>query len=611
MKSGGNFFLYDVERKKFSQLTDSDEEQMNVKFSPDGSRVGFVRADNLYVYDLATGTETQLTSDGGNHILNGRFDWVYEEEFSIIDGWQWSPDGQMIAYWQLDESRVPEFPILDFKPLHQEIQRTRYPKPGDPNSIVRIGVVSLSSKKTTWMDIGSPADSAQDIYVPRISWTAEKGKLIIQRLNRQQNTLDLYLADASTGNSHILFTETSKTWIEVEVSHFFLKTSGQFVWISERDGFSHLYLYDLKGTLIRQLTQGSWDVDRIAGVDEKNGLVYFIADVTSPLDRDIYSVRLDGGGFKRITSGSGTHGGNLAPDCSVLLHTFSDVRHPTRTSLMKNDGTEIRVLNEGGIPALSDYRVSYPEFFTFTTTDGLELNGWMIKPQDFDPSRKYPVFMDVYGGPGSQSVRNSWSGGNFYWYQLLAQKGYIIVGVDNRGTAGRGTAFKTAVYRNLGKWEAHDQIEAARHLGTLPFVDASRIGMWGWSYGGYTTLMSLLLGADVFKAGIAVAPVTHWKFYDTIYAERYMGTPADNPEGYEQSAPLTHAKELKGNLLLVHGTADDNVHWQNTVTMVGELIKEGRQFETAFYPGGMHGIGGGKIRAQLYTKLTNFILEKL
>lgn len=615
LKTGGNFFLYDLKTENFRQLTSTNEEQMNVKFSPDGRMLGFVRANNIFLLDLEKGEETQLTFDGAKHILNGHFDWVYEEEFGIIDGWQWSPDGKYIAYWQLDENRVPEFPIMNFLPLHQDIIRMQYPKAGDPNSIVRIGVVDLKSKQTRWMDIGEPGDSTQDTYIPRIQWTNKPNVLSIQKLNRQQNKFELKLADVTTGRTKVILTEMETTWVDVRNDLTFLKKSDNFIWSSEQDGYLHLYLYDLNGRLVRQLTAGKWDVEKLLGVDEGSGIVYFTASVTSPLERDVYAVRLNGSGFKRITREAGSSSANFAPNFSIFLHTFSDANTPPRISLRQSDGRVIRVIEEGTIEALQDYKLSPKTFFTFKTSDpaegGVELNGWMIKPMNFVVSRKYPVLMLVYGGPGSQTVRNSWGGNDFLWYQLLAQKGYMIVSVDNRGTDARGKEFKSITYKNLGKWETRDQIEAAKYLATLSYVDASRIGIWGSSYGGYMTLMSILIGADVFKAGVAVAPVTHWKFYDTIYTERYMLMPKENPGGYEESAPITHAKKLKGNLLIIHDTADDNVHWQNTVTMVNELIKEGKQFETAFYPGEKHSVRSGKIRAQLFTKITNFLLEKL
>lgn len=591
LKSGGNLFLYDLDRKSFRQLTDSREEQVNVKFSPDGLMIGYVRNSNIFVQNIQSGREIQLTTDGAEHVFNGKFDWVYEEEFSIIDGWQWSPDSKRIAYWQLDENRVPEFPIVDLAPLHNTVTRQRYPKAGDPNSIVRIGVVDLASKKTVWADIGAPPDSTQDTYVPRIQWTTSSNLLAVERLNRHQNQLDLTLVDASTGAATTVLTERDEAWLDVERDDLqFLKSGREFIWSSERDGYRHIYLFDMRGELVRQLTQGNWDIDRIYGVDEKGGRIYFSAAVISPMDREVYSVKLDGTGFRRLTKENGTNSANFSPDFSAFLHSFSDVNTPTKSILRKNDGTLIRIIEDGEIAALNDFKLSPKTFFTFKTTDGVTLNGWMIKPIDADPSKRYPVIMTVYGGPGSQTVQNSWGGTGFLWHQMMAQKGYMVVSVDNRGTGMRGRDFERVTYRNLGKWETNDQIEAARYLASLPYVDGTRIGIMGGSYGGYMTLMCMLQGADVFKAGIASSSVTSWKFYDTIYTERYMLTPEENPDGYKESAPLTHAAKLKGRLLIVHGTADDNVHLQNSTSMMTELIKHNKQFETAIFPGSKHGI---------------------
>lgn len=496
----------------------------------------------------------------------------------------------------------------------------RYPKAGDPNSIVRVGLVDAApapggsngaGATVRWLDIGAPADSTQDVYIPRIGWTPDPNVLWVQRLNRLQNKLDLIFFDLESGSSRVALTEASDTWVDIRDDLTFLKKSDRFLWSSEKDGYLHLYIYDLQGNQVSQLTQGKWDVDNLAGVDEQRGVVYFTAGISSPRDRDLYSVRLDGTGFRMITRGQGSHSVNFSPDFRTYRDSYSDANTPTRTALHKSDGTLIRVLSDGRIRALDEYRISPKTFFTFTTTDGVELNGWMIKPHDFDPSKKYPVLMSVYGGPGSQTVRNSWGGADYLWYQMLARKGYMIVSVDNRGTGARGKAFRTVTYKNLGKWETNDQVEAAKYLASLPYVDGSRIGIWGWSYGGYMALMATTVGADVFSAGVSVAPVTNWKFYDSIYTERYMQTPSLNPDGYKDSAPAEHAAKLRGRLLVVHGTSDDNVHWQNTVTMVNELVKAGKQFETAFYPGGMHGIGGGKTRAQLFTKITDFILANL
>jgi dipeptidyl-peptidase-4 len=604
LKTGGNFFLYDIKSRKFSQLTHSALDQMNVKFSPDGKQIGFVRAHNLYTLELSSGKETQLTSDGSDHRFNGHFDWVYEEEFSIIDGWQWSPDGASIAYWQLDENRVPEFPIVNFIPLHQEITRQRYPKPGDPNAMVRIGVVKLSSAQTTWMDLGAPFDTTQDFYLPRMGWTPD-GKLLIHRMNRHQNLLEVLLADPSSGATTPFLKEAEETWVDIKNDFLFLKKSKGLIWPSERNGYLHLYLYDEKGTLVRQLTKGTWDVGRIVGVDEEERTLYFTAAVTTPLDRDLYAVNLDGTHFRRVTRGSGTHSITAAPGMRCFLDNFSNVDTPPKLTIIAPDGSPVRVVDEGSVPALAVYRLSPQTFFTFLTPDSVSLNGWMIKPPDFDPAKKYPVLMTVYGGPGSQTVTNTWGGA---WNQLLAQKGIIVASVDGRGTGARGKAFKSVTYKHLGTWETNDQIAGAKYLASLPYVDGGRIGITGGSYGGYMTLMCLLKGSETFKLGIAVSSVTHWKFYDSIYTERYMLTPKENPDGYAESAPATYADRLKGKLLIMHGTDDDNVHMQNSITMIDELVKKNKQFQTSLYPGSKHGI---RARQHYLTTILNYLMENL
>jgi dipeptidyl-peptidase-4 len=605
MKSGGNFYIYDLQTEVFQQLTDTQAEQMNVKYSPDGKKIGFVRDNNIFMIDKETRVETQLTFDGEKHIMNGRFDWVYEEEWSIIDGWLWSPDGKNIAFWQLDERRVPEYQITDFNPQHPKIETMRYPKAGDPNSIVKIGVVSVETKIMAWMDIGTD----DDIYIPRIYWTAKPGKLAIFRVNRLQNKLEVLEADINTGSSSIVLTDESKTWLDIEQSNYIFLKDGRLLWASEKDGYRHIYLTTF-GKQTEQITKGSWEVDKILKVDEANDVIYFTATEKSPLERHLYKIKLDRTGFKRISAEEGTHSINFSPDYSVYIDTYSDAYTLPKIRLHKNDGKLIRIIEENTVTAFDEYKLSKKEFFYFQTSDGVSLNGWMMTPVDFNPTKKYPVLMYVYGGPASQTVTNSWDRNNL-WYTLLTQKGYIIVSIDGRGTGARGNEFKAIAYKNLGKWDTHDQIEGAKYLASLPFVDASRIGIWGWSYGGYMAAMSILLGNEVFKTAVAVASVTDWKFYDTIYTERFMQTPQLNPEGYKQGSTLTYADKLKGNLLLIHGTADDNVHWQNTITLVNGLQKNNKQFQTAFYPGGTHGVAGGNGRLQLYTMITNYILEKL
>lgn len=609
IKSGGNIYLYNLKTKEFFQV-ETGEAVMNVKFSPDSKKLGYVKNDNLFVYDISTRTEKQLTFDGNGVIINGHFDWVYEEEFSIIDGWRFSPDGKQIAFWQLDQSPVPEIEIQQFDSLYFNSIKMRYPKAGARNSIVKIGVVDIESGKINWMNIGEEID----IYIPRIYWTTRENELAIVRLNRLQNKLELLLADTKTGNSKVIYTDTDSCWVDVELMDvYFFKDKKHFLISSEKNGYKHFYFYDYSGKLIRQITNGQWEVDRLIEVDEKQNVLYFTSGLGNPLVRNLYLIKLDGKGLKRLTPFEGTSSINSSPNLKYFIVTNSSVKPVTRTFLIDNSGKILDTLikNENLEKTLSEYNLSTPEFLTITTSDGVVLNAMMIKPANFDPQKKYPVLFYNYSGPGSQIVRNSWGGPQYLWHQMLAQEGYIIFMIDNRGTGGRGKSFKNIVYKNLGHWEVNDLVEAAKYLMTLPYVDAERIGIWGWSYGGYISALTILEGNEYFKCAVSVAPVTHWKFYDTIYTERYMSTPQLNPEGYETSAVTNKADKLKGKLLLIHGTADDNVHFQNTVVLVDELIKANKQFQVMFYPGKDHGISGGKTRLQLFTLITNFIKENL
>lgn len=602
----GNLFLYDIAAKKFSRITNVSVPQYNQKFSPDGKKLGYVRENNIYVYDIASGKETAVTNDGAEHIINGKFDWVYEEEFGISDGWRWSPDGTRIAFWRLDERRVPEYTLTEWDSVHATLIPMRYPKPGDPNSIVAVGVYDLTTKATEWLDLGKN----DDIYIPRIQWATDKNVLTVQRLNRAQNQLELLAFDLGKHTFQTLLTEKSEHYVEVTNDLRFLK-NGNFLWSSERDGYKHLYQYKKDGSLANQITKGEWEVDAFYGVDEKNGVIYYSSSEVSPVERHLYSIRLDGSKKKQLTTQSGSHSANVSPSFEFMIESFSDVATPAKSRLLKTDGSLVATLEENNIAALKDYTLAPMSFFTFRTSDGVSLNACFIKPVDFDSTKKYPVLFYTYGGPGSQVVRNSWGGSNYLWYNLLTQKGYIICMVDNRGTGARGEAFRTVTYKNLGKWEVNDHVEAAKYLATLPFVDKGRIGIWGWSYGGYMSAMTILNGADYFKAAVAVAPVTNWKFYDNVYTERYMGTPVNNPEGYAASSPITAAEKLKGKFLLVHGTSDDNVHFQNSANLAFALQNANKPFQTMFYPNKNHGIGGMNTRLHLYNMITRFLLENL
>ncbi len=609
IKSGGNIYLYDRQTKEFFQV-ETNGNVINVKFSPDSKKLGYVKNDNLFIYDISNRTEKQLTFDGNGIVINGHFDWVYEEEFSIIDGWLFSPDGKQIAFWQLDQSLVPEIELQQFDSLYFNSIKMRYPKAGSPNSIVKIGVINLEDGNIKFMDIGNETD----IYIPRIYFTQRDNELAIIRLNRLQNKLELLLAHTKSGTSKVIYTDSDSCWVDVENTDIiFLKDKKHFLITSERSGYNHIYLHDYTGKLIRQITQGKWEVDKLIDIDEKNQFIYFTSGYGNPLVRNLYRIKLNGKNLIRITNLEGWNFVNFSTNLSYLIVTNSSVKSISKVYLMDLSGKILDTLvdNKNLEKNLSEYNFSKPEFLTFTTSDGETLNAMMIKPPDFDPNKKYPVLFYNYSGPGSQIVRDIWGGAQYLWHQMLAQEGYIIFMIDNRGTGGRGKAFKNIVYRNLGHWEVNDLKEAVMFLQTLPYVDGERIGIWGWSYGGYISALAILEANEFFKTAISVAPVTHWKFYDTIYTERYMSTPDLNPEGYEKSAVTNKADKLKGKLLLIHGTADDNVHFQNTVVLVDELIKANKQFQVMFYPGKDHGIAGGRTRLQLFTLITNFVKQNL
>jgi dipeptidyl-peptidase-4 len=607
----GKYYVWDLDRRTLTPITSQEGWEMFAKFSPDGSRVGFVRDNDLFVTDLAGGRETRLTTDGGEQIINGTFDWVYEEELGLQDGWRWSPDGQRIAFWRIDQSRVRTFHMIqETDSLYSQPVALRYPKAGTPNPTARIGVVGVNGGATTWMDTGNDPE----VLLARMEWAESPTEVVIQRTNRIQNRVDVLLADASTGRSRTLFTESDAAWVDVHDDFHWLDDGRHFLWSSERDGWNHLYVYNRDGSVARQLTRGPWEVTRVMGVDERGGWVYFGATEEGPAQRHVYRVRLNGrGGVEQLSREPGTHNATISPAGTYYLDSYSTLSTPTITRLHRANGAEVRTLvdNAPVRQTLSRLAVNAPEFFTIRTQDGAELNAWMIKPADFDPSRKYPVLMYVYGGPGSQTVADSWGGSRYLWHQSMAQRGYIVVSVDNRGTGYRGRDFERAVYMKLGSYEAADQIEAAQWLAKQPYVDPARIGIWGWSYGGYSTAMAMTRPGAPFKAGIVVAPVADWGLYDTIYTERFMRTPQENAEGYRLGAPVTAVANLRGKLLLVHGTGDDNVHFQNSVRLADALQAAGKQFQFMAYPNRTHSISGGPTSAHLHTLMTEWILANL
>ena len=539
--------------------------------------------------------------------MNGEFDWVYEEEFGLADAWRWSPDGNKIAYWRLDQTRVKEYHLIDEMGQYNNVFDLKYPKVGEQNSIVKIGVADLTPGKTTWMDIGTN----DDIYIPRIFWTNSSGTLAIMRLNRLQNHLEVMMADVNTGQTRTVITDSSKTWVDVRDDIFFLKKSDRIVWTSEKSGYNHAYLYDYDGKLINRITTGKWEVSSVDGVDENTGWVYLSGKKDSPIQQNLYRVKLDGTDFQKISGEHGWYNANYSPDYKHFIEFYSNASTPTETTLRNADGSLLRILEDGKISELKNYKMVYPHFLKFKTTDGTELNAYMMKPANFDPSKKYPVLVYGYGGPGSQMVVDRWGGSRTLWHQFMTEHGYIVFCVDNRGTGGRGKAFKDLSYLDLGKWSVHDQVEGAKYLATLPYVDTSRLGFWGWSGGGYLTCMMMTKGAPYFKAGVAVAPVTDFRLYDTIWTERYMGSPIDNLKGYNAASVFTYADRLKGKLMIVHGTGDDNVHYQNTMQLMQKFIDANKQFDIMFYPNKNHRISGGVTQWHLFTKISNYFFNNL
>ncbi|HEX2091540.1 MAG TPA: S9 family peptidase [Longimicrobiaceae bacterium] len=609
-RTKGTYYVYDLEAQRLIPVSRGQGWQQFAKLSPDGTRVGFVRDNNLFVTDLATGRETQLTRDGSDVIINGTFDWVHEEELDLRDGWRWSPDGKRIAFWRLDQTPVPVFTwINDLTGQYSRPVGLRYPKPGEPNSLARIGVIELESGNVTWMDTGSDTD----IYLARMDWAESPNELVIQRMNRLQNRIDVMLADAVTGRSRTLFTDTDSAWVDVDDDLTWIRDGRELLWTSEREGYNQIYLYGRDGRLIRKLTREPWDVTGINGVDERGGWVYFTGTGGNPAERHLFRVRLDGSGQQRLTREPGTHSASVSPGGRRFVDVYSRAGVPPVTRLHNADGTLVRALGDNRrVEAnLAATGARLPEFFRFRTPGGTELNGWMIKPASFDASRKYPVLIYVYGTPGAQTVTDAWGGSRYMWHQHLAQKGYIVASVDTRGTSGRGRAFEKAGYLAPATLVSDDLMDAVRYLGSLPYVDAGRIGMWGWSGGGYTTGLTVSRGGRLFKAGISVAPVTDWRLYDNIYTERFMRTPRENPEGYRSTSVLQYVDSMTANYLLIHGTADDNVHFQNSVQLADALQRAGKQFSFMLYPNKNHAIPGAQTQLHLFTLMTNWLQQNL
>ena len=577
------------------------------KISPDGRYVSFVREHNLWIVGVADGNEAAVTEGGTEEIRKGELDWVYPEELDIKTAYWWSPDSSAIAYLEMDERKVSQYPLVDFSSPTGDADMERYPVAGGANPTVRVFVVSLNGGEHRMMDTGAETD----IYIPRVNWLTDSKQLAIQRLNRAQTKLDLLIADTAIGKTRTVLTENDPNWINVSDDLYFLKDGKRFLWSSERSGYRHLYLFEITGKQVAQLTQGDWEVSTIDAVDEAKALVYFTATEKSPLERQLYRVALDGTGFTRVTKDAGTHAAVFAPNAAAFYDTYSNAATPQRQGLYRADGLRIAAINENKVAELGDYHLSPMEFLTVKSRDGVLLNASIIKPPDFNPQKKYPVLVFTYGGPHAQVVRNAWSGNNFLWHQLMAQKGYIIFSLDNRGSAGRGHAFETPLHFRMGAQELFDQRDGVRYLKSLPYVDSTRIGIWGWSYGGHMTLHAMFGAGDDFKAGFAGGPVTDWRYYDTIYTERYLGLPQKNEKGYRDSSPVKYAAQLRGRLLIAHGTGDDNVHYANTLSVIDKLIEAGKYVEVLAFPGRGHGASDPAARRVLWQRVTQFFLDNL
>lgn len=632
--SKAHFYAIDLSSKTIIPITNFDlGKQQLAAFSPTENKVAFVRNNDIYISNLDEKTETRVTDDGKwGEIINGAVDWVYEEEFSFARGFYWSPAGSKIAYYRFDESNVKNFDMMIYDDLYPTRYDFKYPKAGEENSKVGVVVYDLKKAKKAEIDVNSHADQ----YIPRIKWTTSDNDLAIMRMNRHQNHLEFLLADVSNINKNIplktIYNETSETYIDVNDNLIFLDDQTHFLWNSEKDGWNHIYMYDMNGNEVAQLTKGSWEVVDFYGADQKNQKLYFSAALDGPLDREIYSLDYQTSSkasskqkpmminvgevrtkLARLTPNGHTNNASFSNSFDYFINFETAADMPPKITLHNSKGKKIRDLetNAALYKKINSLDISKKEFGTFKTVDNIDLHYWMIKPHDFDPAKEYPAIFMIYGGPGSNTVADSWGGSNYFWHQMLAQEGYIIISVDPRGTMYRGRDFKHSTYMELGKLETEDMIEAAKFFGNQSYIDKERLGMMGWSYGGFMASLAVTKGADYFKMGIAVAPVTNWRYYDTIYTERFMRTPQENASGYDQNSPINFVNQLNGAYLLIHGSADDNVHYQNTMEMIDALVEADKQFDLFIYPNKNHGIYGGNTRFHLYTKMTNFIKDNL
>ena len=604
-----DFYIYSLADKSIQLATKGAR---TGELSPNGAMLGFERGGDMYVTNLSTHQEKRLTSDATEHVYNGHFDWVYEEEFGLAQAWKWSPDSRYIAFWQLDDSKEPEVQISDYSGLHQEWEKLRIPQVGDTNATVRIGVVDVASGKKTWLDTGEKGE----FYVPRIYWTSNPDTLAVITLNRPQNEMKLYFFDVRNGGRRQVMSETSKTWLDVydfysnvEDMMTFPEKSREFFWLSDRDGYQHLYRYDYSGKLINQVTHGKWNVTRVEGSDAPNQTLYFTSTEISPLQRQLYSIRFDGSGQKRVTTASGNHRIDMSPTATFFIDRYSSLKQPLQVEIW-SPTQKLRTLEDNAAVNrwMETHSYSQPELFSFMTTDGVKVDGSIVKPNPFDPSKRYPVIFDIYGGPGSQQVYDQFMSSG--WTQWLAQEGYVIVGLNNRGTNNYGRDFMKVVYKHLGKYEALDFAEAAKYLSKQSYVDPSRIAIMGTSYGGYSAVYTMEMYPEIFPVGIANSTVGDWRLYDTIYTERYMGLLNDNLQGYVESAPIEQAAKMRGNLLLIHSMLDVVVHPQNTMQLLTALTTAGRDAELRIYPPGRHGAAYDAQSFRLIRQVTDRFLAR-
>ena len=621
LNTRGDYWVLDRATGRLRQLGGPDAKPstlMFAKFSPEGTRVAYVRENNLYVENLEDGAITALTTDGSRTLINGTFDWVYEEELMnyYADGWRWSPDGRRIAYWQLNADQVKDFNLIDnTDSLYSRVIPIQYPKAGEANSAARVGVVSASGGATRWIDI--PGDP-RNHYIARMDWAAGSSEIVLQRLNRLQNTNEVILGDARTGAARTILTERDSTWVELVDDLAWLNGGKSFLWVSERDGWNHVYAVSRTGKSIRLITRGDFDVTKVLGADQRSGWLYYIASPDNPVQRYLYRSRLDGkGAAERLSPGNepGKHSFDVAPSYRYALETYSSFGNPPVIRLVRlpeNQVMRTLVDNEALRRRVSALQRGRTEFFSITADDGSRMPAYLLKPADFDSTKKYPLLFHVYGGPGSSTVSDSW-GGYYLWHLMLAQRGYLVASVDNHGTpAPLGRRWRKAVYGQLGVVESRDQAAAARTLAQRPYVDASRIGIWGWSYGGFMSLNVLFRYPEIYRTAAVVSPVTHWSLYDNVYTERFNGLPQQNQAGYDRGSPLTYVKGFRGNLLLIHGSGDDNVHYQNTEMLINALVAANKPFTMMEYPNRTHCICQGRnTQLHLFELVTRYLDQNL